>query len=72
VWRILNKFFITFEYFMDNLGEEHVLPVLSVIGTVLFILVVGYFMSYLVKKEEENIQAKQNRANNNNNGKLVG
>lgn len=40
----------------DSLGKEHILPVLSVVGTVLFILGVGYCMSYLVKVEEETVR----------------
>lgn len=40
----------------DSLGKEHLLPAVSVIGTVLFILLVGYLMSYFMKLEEENIR----------------
>lgn len=66
--QILNKVFLVFEYLSDNIGEEHLLPVLSVIGTFVFIVGVGYFMAYLVRIEEENVQKKQNSGNNNNNG----
>lgn len=49
----------------DNLGQEHILPVLSVIGTLAFILCVGYLMSYLVRVEEQNIQKRQNKMGEN-------
>lgn len=67
--QIVNKVLLVFEYLSDNIGEEHVLPVLSVIGTFVFIVGVGYLMAYLVRIEEENVQKKQN-GNNNNNGKV--
>lgn len=57
--KILNKVLITFEYLGDNLGQEHILPAVSVLATVGFILAVGYFMSYLVKLEEEAINKKR-------------
>lgn len=69
VLQIINKVLLTFEYFSDNLSEEYVLPVLSVIGTVVFIVGVGLLMSYLVRVEEENVQKRKNKANANNNGK---
>lgn len=59
--RIIKKVFITIDYMYDNLGKEHILPALSVVGTVLFILGVGYLMSYLVRLEEENIQKKEQK-----------
>lgn len=65
--RILGKILITFEYLVDNLGKEHVLPALSVVATILFILGVGYLMAHLVRMEEEKIQ-KTETGNNNNNG----
>ncbi|XP_058820805.1 dnaJ homolog subfamily C member 16 isoform X2 [Topomyia yanbarensis] len=71
VIRILNKVLLAFEYMTDNLGQEHILPALSVVGTVAFILAVGYLMSYLVRIEEENIQKKQSASSNGKNGKLA-
>lgn len=64
--RIMKKVFITMDYFYDNLGKEHILPVLSVVGTVAFIIGVGYLMSYLVRLEEENIQKKEQKENQQN------
>lgn len=68
--KILNKILLTFEYMGENVGEEHVLPILSVFGTVVFIVGVGYLMAYLVRIEEENVQKTQMKGNNNNNGTL--
>lgn len=70
VLQIINKVLLTFEYFSDNLSEEYVLPVLSVIGTVLFIVGAGFLMSYLVRVEEENVQKRKNKASSNNNGSI--
>ena len=58
--RIIKKALITIDYLYDSLGKEHILPVLSVVGTVLFILGVGYCMSYLVKVEEETVRKGEN------------
>lgn len=69
--QIVNKAFVLLEYFGDNLGREHVLPVLSVFGTIGFIIAVGYLLAYLVRIEEEDLQKKQTTKNNNNNGMLV-
>lgn len=66
--QIFNKMLLILEYFGDNLGREHVLPVLSVFGTIGFIVAIGYLLAYLVKIEEEDIQRRQSTKNNNNNG----
>ncbi|XP_055523691.1 dnaJ homolog subfamily C member 16 isoform X1 [Wyeomyia smithii] len=71
VVRILNKVLLAFEYMTDNLGQEHILPALSVVGTVAFILAAGYLMSYLVRIEEENIQKKQSKGADGKNGKTA-
>lgn len=65
--QFINKFFLLVEYFGDNISREHVLPALSIIGTIVFIVVVGYFLTWLVRMEEEDIQKKQSLQNNNNN-----
>lgn len=67
VTQIFNKVLLIFDYMNDNIGQEHILPVLSVIATVLFIVGVGYLMAYLVRVEEENVQKRQFKGNNNNN-----
>ncbi|XP_053688060.1 dnaJ homolog subfamily C member 16 isoform X2 [Sabethes cyaneus] len=71
VIRILNKVLLAFEYMTENLGQEHILPALSVMGTVAFILAAGYLMSYLVRIEEENIQKKQSKSADGKNGKTT-
>lgn len=71
VVRILNKFLLAFEYMTENLGQEHILPALSVVGTIAFILGAGYLMSYLVRIEEENIQKKQSKNPDDKNGKTI-
>lgn len=63
--QLLNKIVFLIEYFYDNLGKEHILPVISVFGTIGFIVAVGYLLAYLVRIEEEDIQKKHNQKNNN-------
>ncbi|ERL93213.1 dnaJ homolog subfamily C member 16 [Dendroctonus ponderosae] len=56
----------------DSLGKEQVLPILSVLGSILFILGIGYLMAHLVEQEEENVKkmrASDKSGNNNNNSK---
>lgn len=67
--RIVNKCYITIDYLFDNIGREHLLPALSVFGTIAFILGVGYLMAHLVRMEEENVQKKNNGMDNNNTSK---
>jgi DnaJ family protein C protein 16 len=43
----------------ESTSKEDVLPAISVLATILFILGVGWFMSYMVKLEEQKI-AKSN------------
>lgn len=69
VIRILNKVLMAFDYMTENLGQEHILPALSVVGTIAFILAAGYLMSYLVRMEEESIQKKQSKGAEEKNGK---
>lgn len=72
VAQILTKVILLFEYLGENIEKEDVLPVLSVIGTVVFIVGVGYFMAYLVRLEDENLQKKQAKANGLNNNNNLG
>lgn len=66
---ILNRFFLLVEYIVENLSREHVLPVLSVAGTLAFIVVISYLLTYLVRVEEENVQKQQNAKNSRSPGK---
>jgi len=46
--RILTKLFQTADFFRDNITKDQLLPVLSVVATILLIVAVGYILSYLV------------------------
>lgn len=54
--RVIKRIIVSIDYLYDSLGKEHILPVISIIGTLLFICGVGYLMTYLVKIEEENVR----------------
>lgn len=54
--RVLKRIILSIDYVYDSLERDHVLPMISVIGTVLFIIGVGYLMTYLVRIEEEKIK----------------
>lgn len=69
LFRIVTKLYTSLEYFVDNLGSEHIWPALSVVATILFILGVGYLMSYLVRMEEDTVKRNENKDQLNNNGK---
>ncbi|XP_969135.2 dnaJ homolog subfamily C member 16 isoform X1 [Tribolium castaneum] len=67
--RIASKVGTFVESVYDGLSKDQILPALSIVGTIIFILAVGYFMAYLVRLEEESIQqqkAKAKSGNNNN------
>lgn len=63
--KFLSKIMLIYEYFTDNLGQEHILPAFSVIATIIFILAIGYLMAYLVRIEEENIKKRVKLENTN-------
>ncbi|XP_052865128.1 dnaJ homolog subfamily C member 16 [Anopheles cruzii] len=67
--RVLNRVLLAIEFMTDNLGQEHILPAVSVVGTIAFIFIIGYLMSYLLRLEEEDIQLKQGKNVDNLNGK---
>lgn len=46
--RWLNKLLIFGICIYDGLDKSQILPAVSVIGTLIFIVAVGYFMAYLV------------------------
>ncbi|CAG2065462.1 unnamed protein product, partial [Timema podura] len=56
VSRILTKLLVTADFLKDNVTRDQLLPVISVLATIIFIIVGGYVMTYLVRLEEENIQ----------------
>lgn len=51
----------------EGLNREQLLPALSILGTIVFILAVGYFMAYLVRLEEESVQNEKEKAKSGNN-----
>lgn len=46
--RWLNKLLAFSASVYDGLDRSQILPAISVVGTLLFIIAVGYFMAYLV------------------------
>ncbi|KAL1492094.1 hypothetical protein ABEB36_012587 [Hypothenemus hampei] len=72
---LIKKIFINFKHFMqsiyNNLSKEQILPAFSVLGTILFIVAIGYLMAYLVENEEKNIKKMKEAqsGHNNNNSK---
>lgn len=68
---IATKIFNFLEYTVENVGQQHVLAFLSVVGTIGFIVGIGYLLAYLVRIEEEDIQKKKATGNNNNDGKDI-
>lgn len=56
--RWLSKVEYISEYLIDNLEKEHVLALLSLLGTIIFMFAVGYVMVYFVRVEEENLKRK--------------
>ncbi|XP_050304827.1 dnaJ homolog subfamily C member 16 [Anthonomus grandis grandis] len=67
--KLLNRVWMYLLSVYDSLGKEQILPVVSIFGTLVFIVAIGYLMSYLVEKEEENIRKKKaedDKGNNNN------
>ncbi|KAL3269506.1 hypothetical protein HHI36_008572 [Cryptolaemus montrouzieri] len=68
IWgRIISKTLAFLDSIYDGLGKEQILPAVSILGTVLFILLVGYLMAYLVRLEEEDIKKQKATSGNNNN-----
>lgn len=46
--RWLNKLLVFSASVYDGLDKSQILPAISVVGTLIFIIAVGYFMAYLV------------------------
>ncbi|XP_055385041.1 dnaJ homolog subfamily C member 16 isoform X2 [Condylostylus longicornis] len=67
--KVLNKLLFFVDYLTDNIGQEHILPALSVLATIAFMFLVGYLMVYLVRLEEENLKRK-GKLDTNNDKKL--
>lgn len=46
--KVITKVFLVYDSLRDSLDKEHVLPVVSVIGTIAIIFAAGYLMSHLM------------------------
>ncbi|XP_024875532.1 dnaJ homolog subfamily C member 16 [Temnothorax curvispinosus] len=57
--RLIGRALLAVDYISDNLTKEQILPLISVLVTLMLIGVAGYGMSYLVKLEEASVQAKR-------------
>ncbi|XP_067616103.1 dnaJ homolog subfamily C member 16 isoform X1 [Eurosta solidaginis] len=56
------------EYLIENLETEHILAILSLAGTIFFMIGVGYIMVYFVRAEEKNLKVSGHLEGN---GKLM-
>lgn len=54
--RIANRMIEMVEAMRDTITKDELLPAVSLVVTVGFIIIGGYVMSYLVKMEEESVQ----------------
>lgn len=48
VAKLFTKILQTIDYLQDNLGKEHILPAISIIGTIAFVAIAAYSMAYLM------------------------
>lgn len=48
ITKIIMRILTVIETIFDGLGKEHILPVISVIGTVVIVCVIGYILTNLV------------------------
>jgi hypothetical protein len=46
--RLVMKLLQTADFFKDNITKDQLLPLLSILATILFIVVGGYVLSYVV------------------------
>ncbi|XP_043250790.1 dnaJ homolog subfamily C member 16 [Colletes gigas] len=67
--KLIGKALLAVDYISDSLTKEQILPLVSVIATLMLIGAAGYGMSYLVKLEEASVQAE--RAQCKDNGKSL-
>ncbi|XP_071042785.1 dnaJ homolog subfamily C member 16 [Parasteatoda tepidariorum] len=59
--RVLNRVILVGDVLWDSITRQELLPALSVMLSIGFIILVGYVMSYLVQLEEQSIQEKYQR-----------
>jgi DnaJ family protein C protein 16 len=46
--KILTKLLQTADFFRDSITKDQLLPVLSIVATILFVVAGGYILSYIV------------------------
>jgi len=54
--RVVNRLFEALETIRENVTKDELLPALSLVATVGFVIIGGYVMHYLVKMEEESVR----------------
>ncbi|XP_040568648.1 dnaJ homolog subfamily C member 16 [Lepeophtheirus salmonis] len=54
--RIANRMIETIETIRENITKDELLPALSIVVTIGFLIIASYVISYLVKMEEESVQ----------------
>ncbi|CAG2117798.1 unnamed protein product, partial [Medioppia subpectinata] len=59
--KIVKKILIITDNISDNITRKEVLPAVSIVLSVCFIVFIGYIMAYLVRIEEETIKEKYKR-----------
>lgn len=64
--RIITKLLIFSERLYEGLNRDQILPILSIVATIVFIVGVGYFMAYLVRIEEESVKQNSKDKNDDN------
>ncbi|XP_011300799.1 dnaJ homolog subfamily C member 16 isoform X2 [Fopius arisanus] len=64
--KLIGRALLAVDYISDNLTKEQLLPLASVIASLLFIGAAGYGVSYLVKLEELSVQSKMRQFNKEN------
>ncbi|KAI4487511.1 hypothetical protein M0804_005660 [Polistes exclamans] len=57
--RLIGRALLAVDYISDNFTKEQILPLMSVLATLMLIGAAGYGMSYLVKLEEASVQAEK-------------
>ncbi|XP_037947969.1 dnaJ homolog subfamily C member 16 [Teleopsis dalmanni] len=62
--KLLSKFIYITEYLSDNMEQEHVLAIASLLGTIIFMFVIGYAMVYFVRVEEQQLKVNGGLAKN--------
>ena len=63
--KLIGKALLAVDYISDSLTKEQILPLVSVIATLMLIGAAGYGMSYLVKLEEASVQAERAQCKDN-------